>query len=94
MRQFSEAYRNDTIVSPLVTSLPWTHHLIILSLDQATGRARVTLNMRILLILRYEWRLKGTGKVLIGQLIGSQPGVDFDLWVPYSEMWTLAGIGK
>jgi hypothetical protein len=23
------------------------------------------------------------GKVRIGQLIGSQSGVDFDLWVPY-----------
>ena len=30
MRQFFEAYRNDPIVSPLVTQLPWTHHLIIL----------------------------------------------------------------
>jgi hypothetical protein len=50
--------------------------------------------MRMLLILRYEWRLKSTGKVLIGQMIGSQPGVDLDLWVPCSEMWTLAGIGS
>ena len=24
MRQFFEAYRNDPIVSPLVTQLPWT----------------------------------------------------------------------
>ena len=31
MRQFYEAYRSDEIVSPLVTQLPWTHHLIILS---------------------------------------------------------------
>ncbi len=31
MRQFFEAYRGRKKVSPLVTHLPWTHHLIILS---------------------------------------------------------------
>ncbi|MFP2899872.1 PDDEXK nuclease domain-containing protein [Corallococcus sp. 4LFB] len=31
MRQFFEAYRSHKKVSPLVTQLPWTHHLIILS---------------------------------------------------------------
>ena len=30
MRQFYEAYRDAGIVSPLVTQLPWTHHLILL----------------------------------------------------------------
>ena len=30
MRQFYEAYKEDRIVSPLVTQLPWSHHLIIL----------------------------------------------------------------
>jgi len=30
MRQFFEAYRGQEKVSPLVTQLPWTHHLIIL----------------------------------------------------------------
>ena len=30
MRQFYEAYREDKKVSPLVTQLPWSHHLIIL----------------------------------------------------------------
>jgi predicted nuclease of restriction endonuclease-like (RecB) superfamily len=30
MRQFYEAYREDSNVSPLVTQLPWSHHLIIL----------------------------------------------------------------
>ncbi len=30
MRQFYEAYVNDPIVSPLVTQLPWSHHLVIL----------------------------------------------------------------
>src|SRR5688572_9933576 len=31
MRQFYEAYRGNEKVSPLVTQLPWTQHLIILS---------------------------------------------------------------
>lgn len=31
MRQFFEAYRGQKKVSPLVTQLPWTHHLVILS---------------------------------------------------------------
>lgn len=31
MRQFYETYRDNPIVSPLVTQLPWTHNLIILS---------------------------------------------------------------
>lgn len=30
MRGFYEAYRDDPIVSPLVSQLPWSHHLIIL----------------------------------------------------------------
>lgn len=30
MRQFYEAYARDSIVSPLVAQLPWSHHLIIL----------------------------------------------------------------
>ncbi len=31
MRQFYETYRGDEKVSPLVTQLPWTHNLLILS---------------------------------------------------------------
>ena len=34
MRQFYETYREDEIVSPLATQLPWTHHLIILGQSQ------------------------------------------------------------
>ncbi|WP_084080450.1 DUF1016 N-terminal domain-containing protein [Edaphobacter aggregans] len=30
MKQFYEAYREDSIVSPLVAQLPWSHHLLIL----------------------------------------------------------------
>lgn len=35
MRQFYETYRGDEIVSPLVTQLSWTHHMLIL------GRAKL-----------------------------------------------------
>lgn len=31
MRQFYDAYADDEEVSPLVTQLPWTHHLLVLS---------------------------------------------------------------
>ena len=31
MRQFYETYRNNTFVTPLVTQISWTNHLIILS---------------------------------------------------------------
>jgi predicted nuclease of restriction endonuclease-like (RecB) superfamily len=30
MRRFYETYRQDTIVTPLVSLLPWSHHLVIL----------------------------------------------------------------
>jgi predicted nuclease of restriction endonuclease-like (RecB) superfamily len=30
MRRFYETYREDTIVTPLVSQLPWSHHLVIL----------------------------------------------------------------
>jgi predicted nuclease of restriction endonuclease-like (RecB) superfamily len=35
MRQFYEAYRDNTTVSALLTQLPWTHHLIILNQSKA-----------------------------------------------------------
>ena len=31
MRQFSETYRQESILSPLVRELPWTHNLLIMS---------------------------------------------------------------
>lgn len=31
MRQFYEAYRDPEIVSALLTLLPWTHNLVVLS---------------------------------------------------------------
>ena len=31
MKQFSETYRDDEFVSPLVTQISWTNHLLIMS---------------------------------------------------------------
>lgn len=31
MRQFYEAYAGNELVSPLVTQLPWTHHIMIMA---------------------------------------------------------------
>ena len=38
MRQFYEAYRDDTKVSALLAQLPWTHHLLILGQKQRDER--------------------------------------------------------
>jgi predicted nuclease of restriction endonuclease-like (RecB) superfamily len=40
MRQLYEAYRGEKKVSPLVTRLPWTHHLIILSQTKVEDERR------------------------------------------------------
>jgi predicted nuclease of restriction endonuclease-like (RecB) superfamily len=47
MRQFYETYRNDTIVSPLVRQLPWTHNLIILSQTKRPEEREFYLKMAI-----------------------------------------------
>ncbi len=47
MRQFYEAYRDDSIVSPLVTQLPWTHHLIILSQSKRPEEREFYLKMAV-----------------------------------------------
>jgi predicted nuclease of restriction endonuclease-like (RecB) superfamily len=51
MRQFFEAYRGQKKVSPLVTQLPWTHHLIILSQAQRTEERQFYL----LAAIRERW---------------------------------------
>ena len=43
MRQFFEAYRGAKKVSPLVTQLPWTQHLIILSQTKASGAGLIVM---------------------------------------------------
>ena len=45
MRQFYETYRDDLKVSPLVTQLPWTHNLIILSQSKRAEEREFYLRM-------------------------------------------------
>lgn len=47
MRQFFETYRNDAKVTPLVTQLPWTHNLIILSQAQRPEAREFYLRMAV-----------------------------------------------
>ncbi len=47
MRQFYEAYRRNEIVTPLVTQLPWTHNLIILSQSKRPEEREFYLRMAI-----------------------------------------------
>ncbi len=47
MRQFYETYKGDAIVSPLVTLLPWTHNLIILTQSKRPEEREFYLRMAI-----------------------------------------------
>ncbi len=47
MRQFYETYRGDQKVSPLVTQLPWTHNLLILSRSKHPEEREFYLRMAI-----------------------------------------------
>ncbi len=47
MRQFFETYRDDQKVSPLVTQLPWTHNLLILSQSKRAEEREFYLRMAI-----------------------------------------------
>jgi predicted nuclease of restriction endonuclease-like (RecB) superfamily len=51
MRQFYEAYQANEIVSPLVTQLPWTHNLIILSQSRREEEREFYVRMAI----REKW---------------------------------------
>lgn len=51
MRQFFEAYRENSKVSPLVRQLPWTHHLIILS----EAKPAETREFYIVAAIRERW---------------------------------------
>jgi predicted nuclease of restriction endonuclease-like (RecB) superfamily len=54
MRQFFEAYRGDQTVSSLLTQLPWTHHLTILS--QAKRAEEREFYMRMAITERWSSR--------------------------------------
>jgi predicted nuclease of restriction endonuclease-like (RecB) superfamily len=47
MRQFYETYAGDKKVPPLVTQLPWTHNLIILTQAKRTEEREFYLRMAI-----------------------------------------------
>jgi predicted nuclease of restriction endonuclease-like (RecB) superfamily len=47
MRQFYEAYKDDAIVSPLVSQLPWTHNLIILGQSKRPEEREFYLRMAV-----------------------------------------------
>lgn len=51
MRQFYEAYRDEQIVSALLTQLPWTHHLAILTQSKRPEEREFYLRMAI----REQW---------------------------------------
>ena len=64
MRQFYETYRRDSKVSPLVTQLPWTHNLLILSrCKQAEER-----EFYLRLALREKWGKRELERQLNGAL--------------------------
>lgn len=51
MRQFYETYRHEEKVSAVLTQLPWTHHLIILSQSRSQEEREFYLRMAI----REKW---------------------------------------
>ncbi|MEX5501952.1 PDDEXK nuclease domain-containing protein [Pseudomonas syringae] len=51
MRQFFEVYRDDEVVSAVLTQLPWTHHLIIFSQSKRPEEREFYLRMAI----REKW---------------------------------------
>ncbi len=54
MRQFYEAYCNDSIVSPLVRQLPWTQNLIILSQSQCSEERLFYIKMTFIWSLSHQ----------------------------------------
>lgn len=64
MRQFYETYRDDPIVSPLVSQLPWTHNLIILSQSKRPEEREFYLKMAI----REKWSKRELERQLNGAL--------------------------
>jgi predicted nuclease of restriction endonuclease-like (RecB) superfamily len=47
MKQFYEAYREESIVSPLVRQLPWTHNLIILGQSKRPEERKFYLRLAV-----------------------------------------------
>jgi predicted nuclease of restriction endonuclease-like (RecB) superfamily len=64
MRQFYETYRTDEKVSPLLTQLPWTHNLLILSRCKLAEEREFYLR----LALRERWSSRDLERQLAGAL--------------------------
>jgi predicted nuclease of restriction endonuclease-like (RecB) superfamily len=64
MRQFYETYVGDEKVSPLVTQLPWTHNLLILSRAKRAEEREFYLRMA----LRERWSKRELERQLDGAL--------------------------
>ncbi len=64
MRQFYETYRDDEKVSPLVTQLPWTHNLMILSRSKYPEEREFYLR----LCIREKWSSRELERQLAGAL--------------------------
>lgn len=64
MRQFHDAYARDEKVSPLVTQLPWTHNLLILSRSKRPDEREFYLRMAI----RERWTKRELERQLNGAL--------------------------
>ena len=47
MRQFYEAYKEESIMTPVVTQLPWSHHLIILGQSKRVEEREFYIRMAI-----------------------------------------------
>ncbi|MDR2854622.1 MAG: DUF1016 N-terminal domain-containing protein [Methanomicrobiales archaeon] len=47
MRQFYETYKDDTFVSPLVTQISWTNHLLIMSKSKSPEERRFYMELCI-----------------------------------------------
>jgi predicted nuclease of restriction endonuclease-like (RecB) superfamily len=64
MRQFFETYKDDKKVSPLVTQLPWTHNLLILSRSKRSEEREFYLRMA----LQERWTKRELERQLNGAL--------------------------
>jgi predicted nuclease of restriction endonuclease-like (RecB) superfamily len=51
MRQFFETYNGDAVVSPLVTQIPWTHNLVILTQSRHADEREFYLRM----VIQEKW---------------------------------------
>jgi predicted nuclease of restriction endonuclease-like (RecB) superfamily len=70
MRQFFEAYRANEKVSPLVTQLPWTHHLIILG----QAKPAETRQFYMLAAIRNRWSKRELERQIVtGAVLRSAP---------------------